>query len=70
MPRDTDVQCKMLVRAMQRGERLTMLGAIMKYGVGALSQRIQEIEKEYSWPVKRKWLVLPGSKKRVIEYYL
>lgn len=70
MPREKDIQCRMLARALERGEKLTALGTVMKYGVLALSQRIQELEKEYHWRIRRKWLQLPGSKKRVMEYFL
>ena len=61
-PRDT--QCWTLLQALAlKGEKLTVLTALQKYGVYALSQRAGELERTYNWPIKREWLDLPSGKR-------
>ena len=55
-------QCDTLLNAMYRGEKLTVLTAMDKYGVYALSQRAGELER-MGWKVKRGWLELPSGKR-------
>lgn len=58
-----------LLQAFLRGEALTVLTAVNRYGVMALSQRVGEIRK-LGWPVRRDdWLELPIGK-RVKRYSL
>ena len=44
-------QCYELLRAFQRGERLTVKTALDQYGVYALSQRVGDL-KRLGWPVE------------------
>jgi hypothetical protein len=44
-------QCYELLRALQRGERLTVKTALDQYGVYALSQRMGEL-KRTGWPIQ------------------
>ncbi len=54
-------QLEALAAAFDRGERLTVLTAIDKYGVYALSQRCGELFKS-GYPVESKSLKLPSGK--------
>lgn len=62
-----ETQCGKLLRAMQRGERLTIWNAMMDYGVGALHQRMKEL-RDSGWPVKRQEITVNG--KRVAEFWM
>lgn len=55
-------QLNVLLDALVSGMRLTVLTALDKYGIYALSQRIGELEREYHWPIKKEWLKLPSGK--------
>ncbi len=61
-----DSQCGVLLRAMKKGERLTIWSA-MRLGCGALHQRIGEL-KRMGWPVQR--AVVSKNGKRVAEFWL
>ena len=61
-------QAYALLQAFQRGERLTVLSAIEKYGVYALSQRCGELRKA-GWPIQSR-TITTGTNKRVSEYWL
>ncbi len=61
-------QCGQILRALQRGERLTVLTALTDYGVMALSQRAGEL-KRMGWPVQSRMIEVPSGK-RVAEYWL
>lgn len=69
MPPAECKQLRALLDAMLLGQKLTVLTAIDKYGVYALSQRCGELERTYHWPIKKDWLHLP-SKKIVRSYSL
>lgn len=58
-----------LLRAMQRGEKLTMLAGFHKYGTTCATQRLNELSRDHGWPVVREWLTLPSGK-RVRSYSL
>jgi hypothetical protein len=49
------------------GESLTVLTAITKFGIYALSQRCGELERKHKYWLDRKWVKLP-SKKVVVSY--
>ena len=55
-------QLRVLLHALAQGERLTVLTALDKYGVYALSQRIGELRNTWGWPVKSERLKLPSGK--------
>ena len=60
-------QAHMLLMAFYRNERLTVLTAIQKYGVYALSQRCGEL-KRLGWPIKSRTLHANG--KSFSEYWI
>jgi len=62
-------QLRTLLEAMLRGEKLTVLTALDKYGVYALSQRCGQLAREYGWPVAKGWVHLPSGK-MVRSYWL
>lgn len=62
-------QCYELLRAYQRGERLTVLTALQKYGVYALSQRNGDLRMKYGWPIKSTTIETNGGAK-ISEYWL
>lgn len=62
-------QCYELLMAYQRGERLTVLTALQKYGVYALSQRNGDLRTRYGWPIKSTTVETAGGAK-VSEYWL
>lgn len=53
-------QCGVLLRAFQRGERLTVAEALSRYGVYALSQRVGEL-KRAGWPIKSEPFKTPNG---------
>ena len=63
-----DTQCGALLRAFQRGEKLTVAEALSRYGVYALSQRCGEL-KRAGWPVRSR-MVEVASGARVAEYWM
>ncbi len=63
---DQDTQLGTLLRALQRGERLTVAQALSEYGVYALSQRMGDL-KRMGWPVLTS-TITTNSGKRVAEY--
>lgn len=67
VPEPDTLQGKLL-RALQRGERLTPISALQGYQCLSLSQRIGEL-KEFGWPI-RTTIIKVGPKKRVAEYSL
>ena len=69
VPENKDGQLYELLMALERGERLTVQVALMKYGCYALSQRMGELRREYGWPIKSRPLTIrPGT--TVSEYWL
>ena len=64
----TAPQLRTLLEALQRGERLTVADALVRYGVYALSQRIGEL-RDRGWPVQRQMRETDGGA-RVAEYRL
>ena len=62
-------QCYELLRSMFDGKKFTVLTALDKHGVYALSQRCGELKHKYRWPVKDRWVEV-GKGKRVKEYSL
>lgn len=69
MPPVESRQLRALLEAMLRGETLTMLTGMHKYNTTATTQRCNELERDYGWPIRRGWLKLPSSK-RVRTYAL
>lgn len=64
-------QCKTLLLAMQRGERLRPLEAALKYQVMALSQRIGDLKRKYGWQsLIKTQLVETPSGKHISEYWM
>lgn len=61
-------QCRTLLNALQRGEKLRPLDSALKYGVMALSQRIGDLKRTYGWPVQSRMVEVNG--KHVAEYWL
>ena len=61
-----DTQNGVLLRALQRGEKLTVALALTKYGVYALSQRMGEL-KRMGWPVQSRTITTPFDR-RIAEY--
>ena len=59
-------QLGMLLRALQRGERLTVAVALTEYGCYALSQRMGDL-KRMGWPVLTS-TITTNSGKRIAEY--
>lgn len=47
-----ETQCGKILRAMQRGEKLTIWNAMVDYGVGALHQRVKDL-RDMGWPIER-----------------
>lgn len=60
VPEPTTQQGQIL-RALQRGERLTPLDSLSKYGVLALSQRVGELIR-MGWPIVRTTTKTPTGK--------
>lgn len=67
MPPAECKQLRALLDAMLSGQKLTVLTAIDKYGVYALSQRCGELERVYGWPIRKDWLRLPS--KKIVKLY-
>lgn len=59
-------QCAVLLDALRRGERLTMLTALNRYQIGAVSQRAGELRR-LGYPVTARMIRVPTGK-RVAEY--
>lgn len=64
-----DSQCSMILADLQRGNGITSLVAVHKYGCLRLSERIRELERR-GVVISRKWIVTPKTHKRVVEYRL
>lgn len=61
----SETQLGTLLRALQRGERLTVAVALSEYGVYALSQRCGDLI-AMGWPVCKDWLTTEkGARVRV-----
>ena len=58
---DATTQCGQILRALQRGEALTVAEALAKYGCYALSQRIGEL-KRMGWPIRSESYKTPTNK--------
>jgi len=67
-PNTSQKQLWELLFALRRGEKLTVLVALNRYGVFALSQRCTEL-RALGWPIKSK-MIQVESGKRVAEYSL
>ena len=59
-------QCEILLAALKRGEKLTVLTALTDYGVYALSQRCTDLRRQ-GWNVVSEMITLPNGK-RVAQY--
>lgn len=55
-------QCRTLLNAFSRGEYLTVMDALTKYGVYALSQRCGELRR-MGWPIQSQMKTLPNGKR-------
>ena len=65
-------QKEQILNILRRGESLTVLSALRRVGVYALSQRIGELIAE-GHPIKSKWYKYTtdfGEKKQIKEYYM
>ena len=65
---EAGTQCGDLLRAFQRGERLTVAEALTRYQVYALSQRVGELRRQ-GWPVESEWYATAGGAK-VKRYFM
>ena len=63
----SNTQNGMLIRAFQRGEKLTIWEAMFRYGIGALHQRVKEL-RDKGWPIRRAEVLKNG--KRVAEFWM
>lgn len=63
----TESQKKKILAALQRGERLTALNMLFKFGVMQASARICELRAE-GHNIETNWL--QKGKKRFVEYYI
>ena len=63
---EPETQLGTLLRALQRGERLTVAVAMSEYSIYALSQRMGDL-KRMGWPVQSR-TVSTNSGKRISEY--
>lgn len=61
-------QCETLLEALKRGERLTVLDALNRFGVMALSQRIGSLKRE-GHPIESQMIRVPSGK-RVACYWM
>lgn len=59
-------QCVIVLQALQRGERLTTLTALMKYRIGDLRRRIKDLKDYHQIDIKSSFV--PGT--RFKEYYI
>ena len=64
-----ETQLGTLLRALQRGQRLTVAVALSEYGVYALSQRMGDLRR-MGWPVCSRTVYRMDSKKRFSEYWM
>ncbi len=65
-------QKEQILSILRRGESLTVLTALRRVGVYALSQRVGELCKEGE-PIRSRWFEYVtdfGEKKRIKEYYI
>ena len=62
-----DTQNGQILRALERGERLTLLDALQKFGCFRLAARVKEL-RDMGWPVEMRTVTLNG--KRIAEYRL
>ena len=60
-------QVEILAEALDAGERLTVLSALQKYGIYALSQRAGELHRA-GYPVESRTITTPTGK-HVSEYF-
>jgi hypothetical protein len=65
---EADTQCGQILRAMKRGERLTVAIALTQYGCYALSQRVGELKK-MGWPVRSRF-IKTNNNAMIKEYWL
>ena len=54
-PAASQLQLWALIGAFERGEELTFLDSVERYGICALSQRCGELRNKYNWPIKSRW---------------
>ena len=59
-------QLEMLKQAFDRGEELTTLDSLQRYGIMALSQRVGELDRG-GYPTEHEMITLPSGK-RVCRY--
>jgi len=65
---DPGAQCKMILRALRRGEKLTPLDMLARFGVYRASGRIFDLRRE-GHPIKTVIVKVPSGK-RVAQYSL
>ena len=66
---ENGTQCRTLLNALQRGEKLRPLDSALKYGCLSLSQRVGDLKRKYGWPVQSR-MVETETGKHVAEYWL
>lgn len=49
-------QCKIVFKALSRGERLTTTKALLEYGIGDLRRRIKDLKDIWEVPVQSKYV--------------
>jgi len=64
----TGAQHKAILNHLRQGFSLTVVEALDKFGVYALSQRAGDLRR-MGWPIKDRWRELPNGK-RIKEYFL
>lgn len=62
-------QCDEILEAMRRGERITALDALRRFGCLNLKGRIWDIKQKVADRIEKEWLKLPNGK-TVAEYYI
>ncbi|WCM42440.1 helix-turn-helix domain-containing protein [Flavobacterium sp. CBA20B-1] len=64
--RHFSAQCSIVLQALQRGERLTTITALMKYKIGDLRRRIKDLKDYHNVDIQSSFV--PGT--RFKEYFL
>jgi hypothetical protein len=62
-----DSQCTQILRALKRGQHITPLKALERFGCFRLGARIHDL-REQGWDIQKRWVESRG--KRFASYYL
>ncbi len=63
----TESQCKRILEALKKGERLTQLDMLMRFGAGQSGTRIFELRRQ-GHNIESRWI--RKGKKRFVEYFI